>query len=541
MIPERWAKNTVPGLVIRTVVSHGDALALIAGDSTLTYNELWRRSVRIAEGLRRLGIRRGDHVAMWLPNNVFFIPSFLAITSLGCVAVPMNTRYRSGEAEYILRNSDSHILITAHRFLGMDYAGMLGEVSNELKALKSIVIAGSDEDLPHIPGKRVVAMEELMRTASEGYGEGTGEGYEEGIAAAAGKVEADDVAVILYTSGTTGAPKGAMLTHANLCINARTTGEVMDVGPDDRYFLPLPLFHIFGLVLGCLTPLAFGAGMVLQEVFDARGALGMMEKHRCTMNFGVPAMFIMELETLRGSEIDLSSLRSGIMGGAPCPIEIVKAAMDEMGCNVCIGYGITETSPLVTLTRFDDTPETRANTVGKPLPGVAVRIVDGTGKEVSRGEMGEIAIRGNNMAGYYGMPERTAEVLDAGGWYYSGDLGSMDADGYVRVTGRKKDMIITGGFNVYPREIEELLFTHPSVQNAAVVGIPDARLGEVVQAYIILREGCTEDAEEIKKFLRPMLANFKVPKHVEFVDAFPMTQSGKVRKYRLREMAAEKV
>jgi len=510
----------------------GEKTAVISGDERFTYADLRDLSTSIARGLMAMGLEKGDHVALWMPNNEYFIPCFLGITAAGCVMVPMNTRYRAVEAGYILRNSDSRVLITVERFANVDYMALLGGMEASLGGLEKVIVLG---DGPCIVDTESITLKRLIEIGARVGDERLKKTLE--------NIEPGDAAMILYTSGTTGAPKGAMLTHSNVCRNAITTGEVMGVRPKDRYFVPLPLFHVFGLVLGCLTPLAFGASVVLEALFDPERAIETMERHRCTMNFGVPAMFIMELEEIRKGERDLSSLRSGIMGGAPCPIEVVRATMEEMGCNVCIGYGITETSPLITLTRFDDTPERRANTVGRPIPGVEVRIVNDARDEVPRGERGEIAIRANNMAGYYRMTERTAEVLDDDGWYYSGDLGTMDGDDYVSVTGRKKDLIITGGFNVYPREVEELLFTHPSVRNAAVVGAPDGRLGEVVYAYIILKEGKGRDEVDedgIREFCRSRLANFKVPRYVEFVSEFPMTQSGKVQKFRLREMAAGK-
>ena len=530
MTPFQVIKGTIPGELSPMITARTDSTAVISGDSVSTYGDIWRTASSIARGLRSLGLKRGDHVALWMPNNRWFVPSFLGITAMGCVFVPLNTRYRAREAAYILANSSSKALITADIFLASDYMEMLEEFVGELDGLEHVVVAGISRPLP---GTEVISMDELI---ARGCGVDENE-----LSKMACGISPMDTAMILYTSGTTGDPKGAMLSHRNVCVNARTAGELMNVVPDDRFFLPLPLFHIFGLVLGCVTPLLFGASMVLEEVFSPGEALELIEEHRCTMNYGVPAMFIMELEEFGRRKYDLSSLRSGIMGGAPCPIEVVRATLYEMKCNICIGYGITETSPLITLSRFDDTPELKANTVGKPIPGVEVKIVDEKRNVLGENEIGEIAIRGNNMKGYYGMPERTAEVLDENRWYYSGDLGKKDVDGYVSVTGRKKDLIIIGGFNVYPREVEEYLFTHPCVQNAAVVGAEDPRLGETVFAFVILKEGRTATEEELIDFCKGKMANFKVPRRVEFVDEFPMTQSGKVQKFRLRERAGRRV
>ena len=522
----KFINGTIPGELNSMISVRGNSTAVISKDGSMTYGELWKTASSIARGLRSLGLKRGDHVALWMANNRWFVPSFLGIVSMGCIFVPLNTRYRAREAAYILANSSSKALITADLFLASDYMEMLGEFVGENNELQHVIVAGR---LSSLPGTEVLSMDQLLERD-------VGVDENEFSKMACG-ISPNDNAMILYTSGTTGEPKGAMLSHRNVCVNARTTGEVMKVVPEDVFFLPLPLFHVFGLVLGCVTPLLFGASIVLEEVFSPKEALELMEEHRCTMNYGVPAMFIMELEEFGRKKCDLSQLRSGIMGGAPCPIEVVRATLEEMKCNICIGYGITETSPLITLSRFDDTPERRANTVGKPIPGVEVKIVDEKRNEVGVDEIGEIAIRGNNMKGYYGMPERTAEVLDENRWYYSGDLGKKDGDGYVSVTGRKKDLIITGGFNVYPREVEEFLFTHPSVQNAAVVGAEDIRLGETVCAFIMLKDGCMATEEEMIGYCKGNMANFKVPRRVEFVDGFPMTQSGKIQKFRLREMA----
>jgi len=520
--------KTIPLGLINTIRNNGERTALISKGDKFTYDELWTRTNEISRGLLAHGIRPGDHVALWMPNNSYFVPAFLGITSIGCVMVPLNTRYRPQEAAFILENSDARALITIDRFLNNDYLEMLAEVLDGIELLEKVFVAGKPRPLA---GVEVYSIDELVEAGKEIGDDALMDRYM--------KVRESDIAMILYTSGTTGAPKGAMLTHENVCINAVSTGKLMNVEPADRYFLPLPLFHIFGLVLGCLTPLLFGASIVLEEVFSATEAMKLIEKHRCTMNFGVPAMFIMELDDLNKKEYDLSSLRSGIMGGAPCPVEVVKGTIERMGCNICIGYGITETSPLISLTRHSDSPETRAETVGKAISGVRVKIVNEKREELPVGAVGEIAVMGNNMKEYYKEPTKTSEVLSEDGWYYSGDLGKMDVNGYLSVTGRMKDMIIVGGFNVYPREVEELIFTHPSVQNAAVVGAAHPTMGELVYAYVILKDVSRATEEEIKAYLAGKIANFKVPRHVEFVKEFPMTQSGKVRKFVLRERAAQ--
>ena len=504
---------TLADVLAESARLHGDETAVIYEDDTLSYGELADRVSRIASSLHSLGIEKGDHVAVWMPNNLEFLPIYFGIAAAGAVMVPMNTRYRTHEARYILSDSKAKAIFMVPRFLKMQYDEMLREVAPSLEHLEHAVILNQDAD---------------VGVPSMTYGVFLSAGRDAELP----DVMDEDVSQILYTSGTTGKPKGVMLSHANVCDNARVTGEVMQVTARDRYFVPLPLFHSFGLVLGCLTPLTFGASIVLQDIFDAEHALQLMEQHRCTMNFGVPAMFMMELEAYRDGDYSLQ-LRSGMMGGAPCPIEVVKGVRREMDCDVCIGYGITETSPLISLTRFGDDDQKRAETVGLPLPGVEVRIVDDQRRPLPPGEVGEVAIRGNVMQGYYGMPEATDEAIDRDGWYYSGDLGVIDEDGYLSITGRKKDMVVVGGFNVYPREIEEVLFEHPRVKNAAVVGVPDDRLGEVVKAYIVAYGELSE--QEVKAFLDERVANFKVPKYVAFLDALPMTASGKVQKYKLRE------
>ncbi len=502
----------------------GEKTAIISKGPEISYEDLYQKSKNIAKSLEKLGVERGDHIAVWMPNNRYFHQVFFSITSLGAVMVPINTRYKPHELKYILNDSDAKGLIMVDEFLDIDYVEMVEKVRDDVPDLEFVATTGVKPDL----NIKTMTMDDLREHGSDRE-DPTPE------------IDNDDTALILYTSGTTGQPKGVELTHENILLDAKITGDVMEVAPDDRYYVPLPLFHSFGLVLGTLTPIYFGSSVVLQEVFDPEEGLRLIEKHGCTMNFGVPAMFISELEELEKSEYDTSSLRSGMMGGAPCPIEVVKDTIDEMGCDVCIGYGITETSPLITLTRFDDPPEIRAESVGRPLPGVDVKIVDDEWEELPPGEIGEIAVRGFNvMKKYYNKPEKTDEVLDEEGWYYTGDLGKLDEDGYVYVTGRKKDMIISGGFNVYPREVEEFFYTHPKIKTCGVVGVDDSDMGEVVALVAIPKEKEELKPEELKEFAEDEIANFKVPRYVEIVDELPMTSSGKIQKFKLRERLNEK-
>ncbi len=506
-----------------------DRPAIIFGEHGLTYHELYERSHRVASALIDMGLEKGDHVGVWMPNNHVFHVLFFGITLAGGVTVPMNTRYKAHEVKYIMNNSDSKFLFSVDRFLKYDYLEMLGQIEDDLGELEKVIIYDGE------PGKIDTPSMILEEVLDKGDGWMQNEELEERKQS----VDRDDTALILYTSGTTGQPKGAQLSHINIVNNARVTGEVMEVTDADRYFVPLPLFHSFGLVLGTLSPLIHGASIVLQDVFDAREALKLMSQHECTMDFGVPAMFIQELEEYRKDpdSYNLSTLKSGMMGGAPCPIEVVKGVINDMGCNVCIGYGITETSPLITLTRYDDPPEIRAESVGRPLPHVEVKIVDEDRVELPTGEVGEIAVKGDVMKGYYKMKDKTDEVIDEEGWYYTGDLGKKDDEGYVYVTGRKKDMIIVGGFNVYPREIEEFLFTLDGVRDAAVIGAEDPGMGEVVIAYVVPKKGAELNSEGILEHCKRSIANYKVPRHVEIVEELPRTASGKVQKYVLRDRA----
>jgi fatty-acyl-CoA synthase len=357
----------------------------------------------------------------------------------------------------------------------------------------------------------------------------------------------EDNVFILYTSGTTGNPKGAMLCHHNIAENAKQVTEVLNTTESDIFLLPVPFFHCFGCVMGIAGAITWGASMVPMTVFKAKEALKLVQSRKVSVLYGVPTMFVLELEEYRkgtgqGSSYDVSTLRTGIMAGAPCPVEVMKGVMEELHCNVSIAYGLTEASPVITMTRFDDSIDLRVETVGRPLTGIKVRIVDDNHLPVPVGEMGELACQGYNvMMGYYKMPDKTAEAIDWEGWLYSGDLATIDEKGYVRIVGRKKDMILTGGFNVYPAEIEEFLFTHRKVQNVSVVGAPDDIMGEVAVAYIIPREGSTIDPQEIVDYCASEMANFKVPRYVQIVDEFPMTQSGKIQKFRLREMAKQKI
>jgi fatty-acyl-CoA synthase len=499
---------------------------------TLSYEELNTEVDRLARGLLDLGVEKGDKVGLWMPNIPEWIVAYYAIARIGAVVVPMNTRYKTHEVEYILDDSEATTLFAVDAFAKIDYLAMIDEIRPKLPNLKNVIIVGKAGITGH-------AYEKIR---SRGDAAGLSE-------AELGEREAfcdpKDNVFILYTSGTTGSPKGAMLSHHNIAKNAEQVTEVLHTTEEDVFLLAVPFFHCFGCVLGVAGAISWGAAMVPMQVFNAQEALELVERFDVSVLYGVPTMFVLELEEARkgkadGSEYDLSTLRTGIMAGAPCPVEVMRGTMDELGCNVSIAYGLTEASPVITMTRFDDSLERRVETVGRALDGIEVKIANDDHRPVPTGEMGELACRGYNvMLGYYRAPEATAETIDEEGWLSSGDLATIDEEGYVQIVGRKKDMLICGGFNVYPAEIEEYLFTHPKVQNVSVIGVADDVFGEVAAAYIIPRQGETIDPQEIVDFCVGEIANFKVPRYVEIIDEFPMTQSGKIQKFRLREIAKE--
>ena len=498
---------------------------------TLTYGQLDDRVDHLARGLIEMGVAKDDKVGLWMPNIPEWVIAYFTIARIGAVVVPMNTRYKAHEVEFILDNSEATTLFAVASFVGIDYLRMIAEIRGRLPNLKHVIIVGQS-------GDAMQGFEEIVklgeRTSAEGW-----------LAERESSCDPMDNVFILYTSGTTGNPKGAMLSHHNIARNAEQVTEVLHTAERDVFLLAVPFFHCFGCVMGIAGAITWGAAMVPMQVFKPKEALTLVERFGVSVLYGVPTMFVLELEENRkgkddGSAYDVSTLRTGIMAGAPCPIEVMKGTMEELHCNVSIAYGLTEASPVITMTRFDDSIERRVETVGRPLQGIEVKIVDDDHEPVPTGETGELACRGYNvMMGYYKLPEVTAETIDADGWLYSGDLATIDKEGYIKIVGRKKDMLITGGFNVYPAEIEEYLFTHPKVQNVSVIGVPDDVFGEVAVAYIIPHEGTTIDPQEIVDYCAGGIANFKVPRYVEIVEEFPMTQSGKIQKFKLRENAQE--
>ena len=518
--------ETIGDNLRRTAARVGDRDALVSchQGTRLTYAQLDAAVDRVARGLIGLGLRAGDRVGMWSPNNVEWVLVQYATARAGIILVNINPAYRTSELEYALRQSGCRVLIAARAFKASDYAAMVDEVRLSLPALERTIFLDTAE--------------------WESLAAGTG-AREEELRAREAEVGFDDPINIQYTSGTTGFPKGATLSHHNIVNNGFFIGEYLRYDESDRVCIPVPFYHCFGMVLGNLACTTHGACIVLPApAFEPAPVLEAVQAERCTSLYGVPTMFIGELEHPRFREFDLSTLRTGIMAGSPCPVEVMKRVVSDMHmAEVTICYGMTETSPVSTQTGAEDPLDKRVGTVGRVHPHVEIKIADPeTGRTVPRGEPGELLTRGYSvMVGYWDDPERTAEAIDRARWMHTGDLATMDAEGYVNIVGRIKDMIIRGGENVYPREIEEFLYTHPDVADVQVIGVPDPRYGEEIMAWVIPREGCSPDPEDLREFCRGRIAHFKVPRYVKVVDAFPMTVTGKVQKFKMREQAVEEL
>jgi len=516
--------RTLGEILDETAKKFPEKEVVIFEDKRIRYRELNERVNEFASGLLKLGIKKGDKIGLWMPNYPEWVIAYFGIAKAGGVVVPMNTRYKTHEVEYILNNSEATALIMIDTFVGIDFIKMMNELRGKIPKLESVIVFGNPEE----------GMHGFYEICEKGKDWKNDKDFEERKKS----LTPEDCVFILYTSGTTGNPKGAMLSHNNMGTNARDVAGVLKTTERDRFLLAVPFFHCFGCVMGILGSIIYGASMVPMLMFKGKEAMELVEKEKISILYGVPTMFVLELEAFRKYGYNIDSLRTGIMAGAPCPVEIMRGVMEEMHCNVCIAYGLTEASPVITMTRFDDPIDKRVKTVGKTLPGTEVRIVDDLHKSVPAGSRGELACKGYNvMLGYYKMPQKTKEVIDEEGWLYSGDLAVMDEEGYISIVGRKKDMIIVGGFNVYPREIEEFLFTHPKIQNVSVIGFPDKIFGEVVMVCVIPKEGVNLDPQEIAEFCKGKIANFKVPRYVKIVDQMPMTASGKIQKYKLREEA----
>ncbi|RDI68996.1 AMP-binding protein [Nocardia pseudobrasiliensis] len=517
--------DTIGANLDRTVAAHGDRDALIdrVTGARWSYREFAAEVAAVALGLLAAGIGKGDRVGIWSPNRAEWTLVQYATAKIGAILVNINPAYRSHELRYVLEQAGVRLLVAAREFKSSDYAAMIDEVRPQCPGLDRVVLLdGAD-------------WTELVDT---GRAEDPAK-----LVAAQARLSADDPINIQYTSGTTGFPKGATLSHHNILNNGYFVGELCGYTEADRICLPVPFYHCFGMVMGNLAATTHGAAMVIPApAFDPKLTLESVAAERCTSLYGVPTMFIAELAQPDFENYDLSSLRTGIMAGSPCPVEVMKQVIERMGMSeVCICYGMTETSPVSTQTRRDDSLTQRTATVGRVGPHLEVKIVDpATGLTVPRGEPGEFCTRGYSvMLGYWNESEKTAEAIDSARWMHTGDLAVMDDEGYIAITGRIKDMVIRGGENIYPREIEEFLYTHPDILDAQVVGVPDPKYGEELVAWVQLREGAgvlTTDA--LREFCTGRLAHFKIPRYVHVVDEFPMTVTGKIRKVEMREVSA---
>ena len=515
------------GSNLETTVSRvPDEQALVSfhQSARYTYAEFNAAVDALARGLIAAGLAKGDRVGIWSPNGAEWVLIQYASAKAGVILVNINPAYRTSELAYALEQSGCRVLISARAFKTSDYVAMLDEVAPRIGPLERVIYLESEEWSELASGADATE-DELRRRGA--------------------LLRFDDPINIQYTSGTTGFPKGATLTHRNILNNGYFVGELLGYDEGDRICVPVPLYHCFGMVLGNLAATSHGSCVVLPApAFEPEATLRAVAEERCTSLYGVPTMFIAELDHPKFSSFDLSSLRTGIMAGAPCPIEVMRRVEEQMGIpEMGIAFGMTETSPVSTQVRRDDTIERRCGTVGQAHPHAEIRIADpATGQTVQRGEPGEFLARGYLvMSGYWNDPERTAEAIDAEGWMHTGDLAVMDEDGYVKIVGRIKDMVIRGGENVYPREVEEFLHTHSDIADVQVIGVPDPRYGEELMAWIIPREGAAIAEREVREFCHGKIAHYKIPRYVRVADEFPMTVTGKIQKFKLREMAIEEL
>nr|WP_320116593.1 AMP-binding protein [uncultured Desulfuromonas sp.] len=532
---------TVGGMVEEMARRFPNNDGLVYPDRNLRYSYEQFNALcdRVARGMLAMGIKKGDHVAIWATNVPEWVILQFASAKIGVVLVTVNTSYRSAELEYILEQSDSTTLFLVQEFKDTNYVETVYDVVPELKT--SAVGELNSEKLPFL--KNVVFIGDGAPAGMTNFRDLetlADQVPEEQLDAVKATLDEHEVINMQYTSGTTGFPKGVMLTHHNIVNNGFNIGECMRFTEKDRLCIPVPFFHCFGCVLAVMACVTHGSTMVPVETFAPEQVLKTIEMEKCTAVHGVPTMFIAELEHPNFDKYDLSTLRSGIMAGSPCPIEVMKRVIRDMNASeITIAYGQTESSPVITQTRTDDPIELRVSTVGRALPNVEVKIVDiETGETLPAGKQGELCTRGYLvMKGYYKMPEATALAIDEENWLHTGDLAVMDENGYCKITGRIKNMIIRGGENIYPREIEEFLYTHPAVSDVQVYGVPDRKYGEQVMAAIKIKEGVALSEEDVKTFCTGRIANYKIPRYIKFVDEYPMTASGKIQKFKLREMA----
>jgi fatty-acyl-CoA synthase len=531
--------ETIGGFFDRVAEKYPDNKALILRHQGVewTYAELQHRVDQLASGLLALDIAPGDRVGIWGPNSAEWVLTQLATAKIGAIMVCINPAYRLYELEYALNKVECKALITNESFKTSDYLGMLNTLAPELEYCAPGALASTK--LPKL--KHVIRMGTSSSAGMHNFDqicELATDADRAALLRLQTQLKPDDAINIQFTSGTTGNPKGATLSHCNILNNGYLTGEAMRLTPADKLCIPVPLYHCFGMVLAVLACVSHGATMVFPgEAFDPQQTLQTVQDERCTALHGVPTMFITELDHPNFSSFDLSSLRTGIMAGAPCPIEVMKRVISDMHMrDILIAYGQTELSPINNITLPDDSLERRTETVGRAMPWVEVKVIDEAGHVVPVGEKGEICTRGYSvMQGYWNDPEKTAETIDAAGWLHSGDIATMDAFGYVRIVGRIKDMIIRGGENVYPREVEEFLYQHPAISEVQVFGIPDKKMGEEVCAWVQVNEGATLSADDIKAFCKDQITHFKIPRHIRFVSEYPMTVTGKIQKFVMRD------
>ena len=523
--------------------SDREALVVVHQNLRWTYRDLKKRVDAFAAGLLSLGLETGDRVGIWSQNNSEWVVTQYATAKAGLILVNINPAYRALELEYAINKVGCKALILSERFKSSNYIEMLKELvpsltqsypgelgSERLTTLSHVIQIGGKTSRGCFDFAEVIEMASPKSL--------------ERLEQVASGLQFDDPINIQFTSGTTGSPKGATLTHFNSLNNGFSTGEVLKFGPKDRLCVPVPLYHCFGMVLSNIAALTHGASVVYpDETFDPLKVLEAIEAEKCTALNGVPTMFIAQLEHPRFSEFDLSSLRTGIMAGSPCPIEIMRRVVEEMHCQeLTIAYGMTETSPTISQTRTDDAIERRVSTVGTVFPNVEVKITNKIGQVVPIGDTGELLARGYSvMSGYWADPDRTSASVDSAGWMHTGDLATMDSDGYLNIVGRVKDMVIRGGENIYPREVEEFLHRNPKITDVQVFGVPDAKYGEELCAWIVLKHGEKADADEIREFCRGQISHFKIPRYVQFVAEFPMTVTGKVQKFSMRDSMIEKL
>lgn len=534
---------TVGGILEKYVAEDPDHEFMVYPDRGLrfTYKEFDERVNIFAKGLLSIGVTKGSKVGVWAKNVPDWMTFMFATAKIGAVLVTVNTNYKNAELEYIMKNADIHTMCMVNGYRDSDYVQILYDLVPELKTTQRGKLRS--EKFPELRNVVYIGQEKLrgMYNTSELMKLGTLVGDDE-LERAKSQVDCHDEINMQYTSGTTGFPKGVMLTSHNILNNGLTIGDRMHFTAADRLLICVPLFHCFGCVLGVCSVITHGSTMVMVEDFDPLKVLASVHRERCTALHGVPTMFIAELHHPMFDMFDLSSLRTGIMAGAPCPIETMKQVMDKMYCKEIISvYGLTETSPGMTASATTDSMEIRATTVGRAFPNVEVKVLDPqTNRECPPGTPGEMCCKGYNiMKGYYKNPEATAAIIDENGFLHSGDLGVMDENGYFRITGRIKEMIIRGGENIYPREIENFLYKMPQIEAIEVAGIPSPKYGEQVGAFIKVKEGCTLTEEEVKLYCRGQIARYKIPKYIFFVEGYPMTASGKIQKYRLKDIGLD--